>query len=153
MYASEMERRTRSCYTFFWWHYIFLFDVTFFFDRISQNHIIHYISTNYKHTRKLFSKRERELEKPFPRTKNTIIMNQKSQEKCKKKQRGNVSQKICNPLVKAPKWLSFIYCSNTSINTFKPFWLFSIKIRQGMDISSGNEYKQAKEIVDESTLG
>ena len=79
-------------------------------------------------------------------------MNQKSQEKCKKKQCGNVSQKIGNPLVKAKKWLSFIYCSNTSINTFKPFWLFSIKIRQGMDISFGNEYKQAKEIVEESAL-
>jgi len=35
MYASEMEHQTRSCYTFFWWHYIFLFDVTFFFDCIS----------------------------------------------------------------------------------------------------------------------
>lgn len=30
-------------------------------------------------------------------------MNQKSQEKCKKKQCGNVSQKICNPLVKGKK--------------------------------------------------
>ena len=62
-------------------------------------------------------------------------MNPKLQKKCKKKQRGNVSQKICNPLVKAKKWLSFIYCSNISINIFKPFWLFSIKIRQGMGIS------------------
>lgn len=30
-------------------------------------------------------------------------MNPKLQKKCKKKQRGNVSQKICNPLVKAKK--------------------------------------------------
>jgi len=35
MYAPEMKRRIRSCYTFFWWHYIFLFDVTFFFDYTS----------------------------------------------------------------------------------------------------------------------
>ena len=27
----------------------------------------------------------------------------KNQEKCKKRQRGNVSQKICNPFVKAKK--------------------------------------------------
>ena len=32
------------------------------------------------------------------------------------------------------------------------FDYFSIKIRQGMDISFGNEYKQAKEIVEESAL-
>lgn len=30
-------------------------------------------------------------------------MNPKYQEKCKKRQRGNVSQKICNPFVKAKK--------------------------------------------------
>ena len=49
--------------------------------------------------------------------------------------------------------MTFIHLlSNTSINTFKPFWLFSIKIRQGMDISFGNEYKQAKEIVEEGAL-
>lgn len=54
-----------------------------------------------KNIENLFFKDKRELEKSLLKEKNKIIMNQKLQEKCKRKQCGNVSQKICNPLVKA----------------------------------------------------
>lgn len=50
-----------------------------------------------------FFEDKRELEKSLLREKNKIIMNSKIQEKCKREQCGNVSQKICNPLVKAKK--------------------------------------------------
>ena len=84
--------------------------ITSFFSML-HSFLIAFRKTSYKTINQLitkniekhFFKDKRELEKSLLREKNKIIMNQKLQEKCKIKQRGNVSQKICNPLVKAKK--------------------------------------------------
>ena len=73
----------------------------FFFFRKTLHTTIKQLIT--KNIENLFFKDKRELEKSLLKEKNKIIMNQKLQEKCKRKQCGNVSQKICNPLVKAKK--------------------------------------------------
>ena len=100
MYASEIKQWTRSCYTFFWWHYIFLFDVTFFFDCISQNNISSYISNNYNQNKEPFFKTKRELKKSLKREKNSIIMNQNLKRNARKNSVVTYHKKYVTHLLK-----------------------------------------------------